>query len=269
MPSLFDAIAAGKPNKPKRASGTQSLTLHSRKSVSWAPAEQDTLHSFTLGFNVRTHYSGGGDLEIAAVAAAVGPKPAPPANHTACDSFCSSHGYKPDECHCGVCGSFGGCSFSCTADPAAHRFKCPTAEKDAVVAAHSLSIDSSTGGLSYISPAGEVHASRKVNDGAFHSIALTHYWCNGTTNVWLDGAMVGQVDGERLAPTRFALAPSDGSVDYQELFIYRSGMNGDEIKFLAAGEQVLQASLEIYAPLSKEDPTANLAQSMSTVTANL
>lgn len=36
---------------------------------------------------------------------------------------CAAHGDKPDECGCGVCGSFGGCSFSCTAG--AGRVKCP------------------------------------------------------------------------------------------------------------------------------------------------
>jgi len=30
-------------------------------------------------------------------------------------NWCQSHGYLPDECNCGVCGSYGGCSWSCNA----------------------------------------------------------------------------------------------------------------------------------------------------------
>lgn len=48
------------------------------------------------------------------------PHPAPPG----CDAWCSSHGHAADECHCGVCGSFGHCTFSCTADNKT-RFECP------------------------------------------------------------------------------------------------------------------------------------------------
>ena len=54
------------------------------------------------------------------------PGPHPP---SPCGSYCSDHSYKPDECGCGICGSFGGCSFSCTADPAENRYKCPTTTK--------------------------------------------------------------------------------------------------------------------------------------------
>lgn len=49
-----------------------------------------------------------------------GPRPKSP-----CGTWCGAHNHKPDECGCGVCGSFGGCSFSCTADPKAGRFACP------------------------------------------------------------------------------------------------------------------------------------------------
>jgi len=52
-----------------------------------------------------------------------GPTPPRPPAPPGCDAYCKSHHYKPDVCHCGVCGSFGGCSFSCTAG--GDRHKCP------------------------------------------------------------------------------------------------------------------------------------------------
>jgi hypothetical protein len=48
-----------------------------------------------------------------------------PPKKSPCGTWCEDHGYKPDGCGCGVCGSFGGCSFSCGADPKAGRVKCP------------------------------------------------------------------------------------------------------------------------------------------------
>lgn len=48
-----------------------------------------------------------------------------PPKKSPCGQWCSDHGHKADECGCGVCGSFGGCTFSCTADPNAGRFSCP------------------------------------------------------------------------------------------------------------------------------------------------
>ena len=53
-----------------------------------------------------------------------GPSPTSP-----CGTWCSDHGYSPDACGCGVCGSFGGCTFSCNANmsSAAHPLhKCPS-----------------------------------------------------------------------------------------------------------------------------------------------
>ena len=54
-----------------------------------------------------------------------GPRPPSP-----CGDWCKEHGHAPDECGCGVCGSFGGCTFSCNAaksSPAHPLVKCPNA----------------------------------------------------------------------------------------------------------------------------------------------
>jgi diketogulonate reductase-like aldo/keto reductase len=40
------------------------------------------------------------------------PVPAPTPGHFSCDQ-CEAQGYKKDVCNCGICGSFGLCSFSC------------------------------------------------------------------------------------------------------------------------------------------------------------
>lgn len=47
------------------------------------------------------------------------PAPTPPAptpSMFGCEE-CSAHGYGDDQCHCGYCGSFGGCGFTCGKDP--------------------------------------------------------------------------------------------------------------------------------------------------------
>lgn len=52
------------------------------------------------------------------------PAPAPtPEPELRCDQ-CTSNGFAADECGCGVCGSFGGCSFSCDVDESAGRPAC-------------------------------------------------------------------------------------------------------------------------------------------------
>ena len=58
------------------------------------------------------------------------------------------------------------------------------------------------------------------------------------------------------------------SCEYRDMLIYRSASNGDEVAFLADDTRptVLQASLEVYAPLTNSSHlAANLAQSLSEV----
>ena len=52
------------------------------------------------------------------------PGPNGPRKQSQCGTFCADHHLLPDECGCNVCGSFGGCSFSCTPDNKT-RFECP------------------------------------------------------------------------------------------------------------------------------------------------
>lgn len=53
--------------------------------------------------------------------------------------------------------------------------------------------------------------------------------------------------------------------DYKEWMVHRAGLNPDEVAALRSGT-LLQASLELYAPLSlTDDAFANRAQSLSTI----
>merc|ERR1712070_92569 len=56
VPSLLDAIEAGKPSVPERADGTQFLSLQrgtNTEVVQFSPLPQDVMHSFTLSFRIR------------------------------------------------------------------------------------------------------------------------------------------------------------------------------------------------------------------------
>lgn len=104
-------------------------------------------------------------------------------------------------------------------------------------------------------------------DGKWHHIVVSHRYAHGETLFFVDGEFIGAVR-ERFAPKRFMLGGKDlKEADFKELLIYRSALNDLEVKALCEGT-LLQASLEIYAPLedhihSKNKPVKNLAQSLS------
>ena len=81
-----------------------------------------------------------------------------------------------------------------------------------------------------------------VNDGQWHLVAITHYYAQGVTRVYVDGVEKSSAT-ERIVATGFTL--SGGT--FRELFFWRSGMNAGEISALASGA-MLKSSLEIYAP---------------------
>lgn len=82
-----------------------------------------------------------------------------------------------------------------------------------------------------------------VNDGEWHLVAVTHYYAQGITRVYVDGVLRSSVS-ERILATDFSLTGGH----FRELFFWRSGMNADEISALNSGA-MLKSSLEIYAPL--------------------
>lgn len=126
---------------------------------------------------------------------------------------------------------------------------------------------SADGTLVYTSPAGAtIAATAVVNDGNWHTVALTHYYAWGKTLLYIDGTLAGSTN-EQLEAKVFSLhgaaAPADAQ--YRNWYFYRSGMNDMEIAALYNGT-LLKSSLELYAPLNGEAETAdaifaNLAQS--------
>lgn len=129
----------------------------------------------------------------------------------------------------------------------------------------------------YTSSTGAVIASAVIADASWHQITVSHYTARGETLFFVDGRLAGKTP-ERLEPKRFVVGgpgdsthpPAPRQVDYKDLLIYRSALNPDEAAALQAGT-LLQASLEIYAPLTdarfpRGAILENRAQSLSGVT---
>jgi lysophospholipase L1-like esterase len=114
------------------------------------------------------------------------------------------------------------------------------------------------GKWAYKAADGSIVASQIGADAQWHQIVLSHYEARGETLLFIDGKLAGKTS-ERIQPKRFTLGgPRDG--EYKDLFIYRSALNADEAAAMASGT-LLQASLEIYAPVLAE----NRAQSLSSL----
>jgi lysophospholipase L1-like esterase len=136
-----------------------------------------------------------------------------------------------------------------------------------------------TGGVwSYRAADGTTVASTVRADANWHTVVVSHYTARGETLFFVDGQLAGR-SSERLQPKRFViggpgsavhgLAPSS-QVDLKDLMIYRSALNADEVAALRKGS-MLQASLEVYAPLADArlatgTALENRAQSLSYAT---
>ena len=116
------------------------------------------------------------------------------------------------------------------------------------------------GRISYYSPGGNSISMSIEKSDTWYDVTLTHYSARGETLMYVDGEQIGSIT-ERLQPAAFMLGGT-ANTDYKDWMIHRSGLNKDEVNALHNG-RLLQASLEIYAPLSGRDPIANRAQSMS------
>lgn len=199
VPSLFDAIADGKP-LPIRSAGN-SFILGQGGMISFVPEE--TSHAFTLAINLN-NASDGLTTTIA---------------NTAGDARISI-------------------------------------ENGAVV---------------YTSPQGKTitaNSATAISTTAQPTaIALTHYYAQGRTLLYVDGQPAGEI-AEKIAPTAVKIADNNGAADISEIFYYRSAMSPDEIKALNEGK-MLKSSLEVYMPFSDEThPETNVAQSLNTVIVN-
>jgi lysophospholipase L1-like esterase len=129
-------------------------------------------------------------------------------------------------------------------------------------------IDMKEGKFLYISSNGRSTGSEiDGTDGRWHHIVISHRYAHGETLFFVDGDFIGSVR-ERFAPRKFTLGAKNlKEADFKELLIYRSALNGLEVKTIGQGT-LLQASLEVYAPLeehifNRNKPVKNLAQSLS------
>lgn len=104
-------------------------------------------------------------------------------------------------------------------------------------------------------------------DGRWHHIVVSHRYAHGETLFFVDGDLIGSVR-EQFAPRKFTLGAKNlKEANFKELLIYRSALNDLEVKTIGQGT-LLQASLEVYAPLeehifNRNKPVKNLAQSLS------
>jgi lysophospholipase L1-like esterase len=199
VPSLMDALAAGKPQPVKKQNSSLVLVKgNTVQRIAFTP--ENILHSFTLTFSFKT-------TDIGTLA-----------------SFVTEGG--------------------------------DTARL----------ILNSNGRLTYKS---QVSAGF-LNDGNWHTVSLTHYYAQGKTQLYIDGARIARTnpETEKLVPIKFFLNDFDNApqyIEYRELFFHRSGMCAEEIAALYQGK-LLKSSLEIYAPLdvvSEKDVLYNSAQSLN------
>ncbi len=104
-------------------------------------------------------------------------------------------------------------------------------------------------------------------DGRWHHIVVSHRYAHSETLFFVDGNLIGSVK-ERFAPGKFTLGAKNlKEANFKELLIYRSALNDLEVKTIGQGT-LLQASLEVYAPLeehifNRNKSVKNLAQSLS------
>ena len=127
---------------------------------------------------------------------------------------------------------------------------------------------SGDGKLSYHSPSGSTIeiVDNNILDNEWHYVTLTHYYAQGRTLLYMDNNPASTEIKEKLIPATFVIGDESKTetLEYSELFFYRSGMNEMEIEALCEG-RMLKSSLEIYSPLSGTSSVENLAQSLNTL----
>jgi len=116
--------------------------------------------------------------------------------------------------------------------------------------------------------------SSKVNDGAWHTLAFTHYAATAKTILYVDAVKQAGPLVDSINPADFKLGGAKGpdTAEFRNLLFYRSGMTQVEMDAIHTGS-FLQSSLEIYAPLEGQGKTleasiANTAQSKNVLTSD-
>lgn len=142
---------------------------------------------------------------------------------------------------------------------------------ETVSSSGNITIDNISGAIIYNSPnGGQITSASIVDDNLWHTLTITHFYARGETILYVDANPEGTLS-EQVVINKISInnSSSPDSTDYRNWFLYRSGMNNDEITSMVAGD-LLKSSLEIYAPLdgqgiTQNDELANLAQSTNTV----
>lgn len=132
-----------------------------------------------------------------------------------------------------------------------------------------ISLDATTGNLVYTSPVtgSKITGNTALHDNQWHRVTLTHYYARGLTLLYVDSTLVGQ-KSEKMAVDIFRLNDLSGpaEVSFRDWFLYRAGMNREEIAAICAG-RMLKSGLELYAPLytQGENQFENKAQSTTLI----
>ena len=233
VPSLFDALAAGKP-APVTSTDPGFVRVRGGAAAPLAFAPDATMRSFAVSFLVRAT----GDGTVAAVAGQrLG---------TSSERRAYERRNNIEQIVVNVLAP---------RDPARVR------------------VSVTDGRLTYTSATGRTVASSvDATDGAWHHVVLSHYVARAETLLYVDGALAGSIR-EQLQPEQFILggagepdSPAPDQADYKGWMVHRAGLNADEVAALHGGT-LLPASLEVYAPLTGAGAAAgeNLAQSLSVV----
>jgi lysophospholipase L1-like esterase len=235
VPSLFEALERGKPRPAWAGAGTHARIASGRAPIIFEP--DSTMHPFAVAFQARA----GRDGTVA---------------------------------------SIGGVALTAASEerqvPAGRGGATRTLTSTRLVPAgrFTAGVGVANGVWTYTSSTGRAVVSGVKADDAWHQLIVSHYTARGETLFFVDGRLAGSVH-ERLQPSRFvmggpdasALPPAPATVDLRNVLIYRSALNADEAAALHLGT-LLQASLEVYAPLADasfetNQPLDNRAQSMA------
>lgn len=232
VPTLFDALEKGKPS-PQRSASEGFVQVRGNDRSPMTMAVDDTMRSFALTFSVRAEGNG-------TVASFGGETVADEVDWVTVPTRLGDRGFE-----------------AMTLAPTGRRFNA------------SVSIEN--GRWVYASAGGNAVTSPMPGaDGQWHHVTLSHYVARGQTLFYVDGKFIGAIT-ERLQPDRFVLGGPgpdwstavSAQADYKDWMVHRAGLTADEVEVLHGGK-LLQASLELYAPLS-DDQFSNDAQSMSAV----
>lgn len=235
VPSLFAALEAGKP-VPVRSDARGFVRVRRNVAVPMSFDVDDTMRSFALTFMIRPAKDGiiatvnGQTLDYAV------------------SVFRRSYG------------EFEWDTESMQLTPGGNRFAATLSISDG-----SIGYRASSGNL-ISSPVGSVAR-------GWHHVTLSHYAARGESLLYVDGQLIATV-AERLQPESFFLGgPGRGGrgakaarADYKDWMVHRAGLNSDEVTALHQG-RLLQASLEVYAPLNgtHRSVSENRAQSLSEI----